>query len=183
MILLCIVNFGGKECYVRNCRRIVCEYLFYQTRIWKPEAVAKSQEDSVTLTTPIHAYILWSRPLAVHYDIPLGDISHLPQSAVTGGYLRDEVDREASYTTMMEKWVLRLLKSLCVRSQFWWLFFLTTSALLLIIFFKLRIWTLVGYSLRGAGCDLYFVERDDIIVAVEPQGRVYTYIWRRCCLI
>jgi hypothetical protein len=65
------------------------------------------ERDSIFLTPPIHVNILQSH-LTVNYDIPLIEIFHIynpftPQSAVTGGYLHDEVDREASYSMMMER--------------------------------------------------------------------------------
>jgi hypothetical protein len=59
-----------------NWQRIFEVICCVKLRFWKPKAVAKSQESSISLAPPIHVHILRSRLLTVNYDIPLIDRFH-----------------------------------------------------------------------------------------------------------
>jgi hypothetical protein len=108
-----------------------------------------------------------------HKDIP-NLRSHIKQSAITGGYLRDEVGKRCQLFYADGKVSTEIAQETLSTVSIIMIVFLNDDDIATDISFTLSIWALVSRSLRGAGYDLYFGRRD-IIVRVEPQGRIYMY--------
>jgi hypothetical protein len=112
------LTFLKRRCYIID-KELFGNICFIRLGFSKPEAVDKSQENSISLTPPTCVHVMQSCMLTVNYDNPFIVIFHIynpfiPRSAVTGGYLRDEFDREASYSTMMERWAQEKLRAVSV---------------------------------------------------------------------
>jgi hypothetical protein len=80
-----ILPFWKRECYVID-KELFANTCFIRLEFWKPEVVAKSQENSISLTSPIHVY----EPVCgLLTKIFLSELFHIynpftPQSAVSG---------------------------------------------------------------------------------------------------